>query len=200
MKLNLGCGFRKQPGYINIDLDPLCRPDQVLNLEETPWPFEDNSVDEILADHTLEHIGATPSVWLAIWKEIWRVCKPDAQVIIAVPHPRHDNFITDPTHVRPVMPGTIAMLDQTRNIRDFENGGQETKLGLMNGVDLDLQEVAFELNEPWASAQAQQRISKDDLQRDLAVLNNVCVQIRMRVRIVKPQRGADWIQAKLAHD
>ena len=44
MKLNIGSGFRKMDGYINVDNFEECKPDVLMNLEETPWSFESNSV------------------------------------------------------------------------------------------------------------------------------------------------------------
>ena len=195
MKLNLGCGFNKRAGYINVDADSLCQPDVVHDLEFTPWPFEDNTFDEIAAIHTLEHLGGSSKIWLQIWKEIWRVSKPGAVMEIAVPHPRHDNFLIDPTHVRPIFPETIAMFDQMRNIRDFESGGHETKLGLMNEIDLEVKEAGYDLQEPWSSAIQSAQIPREKIQEDLRLLNNVCFQIRMQVQIIKPCRGDDWVKA-----
>lgn len=194
MKLNLGCGHRKKDGYLNIDRDPLCKPDRVVDLETTPWPFEQDTFTEIVADHVLEHLGESTSTWLKIWQEIWRVSRDGAVIHITVPHPRHDNFMVDPTHVRPIFPGTIAMFDQTRNIRDHENDGQETKLGLMCGIDLELTDVQWDLCEPWASAHRDGKISVQELTRDLTILNNVCLQIRMQARIIKPPRGLEWLR------
>jgi len=194
MKINLGCGYQKMAGYLNVDNDPACRPDQLVDLEKIPWPFADNSVQEILAAHVIEHLGQTPQMWMEIWKELWRVSANGCLVKITVPHPRHDNFLADPTHVRPILPDTIAMFDQSRNIRMYENGGLESKLGLRTGVDLEIEEVRFDLNEPWASAQAEKKMSHDELHRDLAILNNVCFQIHIVARIVKPARGTEWLK------
>ena len=47
MKLNLGCGYNKYPGYVNVDHDANCSPDIVADLEGR-LPFDDSSVDEII--------------------------------------------------------------------------------------------------------------------------------------------------------
>ncbi|HEV7393411.1 MAG TPA: methyltransferase domain-containing protein, partial [Burkholderiales bacterium] len=96
MKLNLGCGYNKLEGYINVDSQPACAPDKVVDLEHFPWPFPDNSVDKIMMTHVLEHLGADKQTFFGIIKELYRVCKPAATVHIIVPHPRHDTFIGDP--------------------------------------------------------------------------------------------------------
>ena len=76
-------------------------PEIVQDLEIFPWPWPDNSADEILLCHVLEHLGQTPDLFLKIMQELYRVCKPNATVTIMVPDPRHDFFLNDPTHVRP---------------------------------------------------------------------------------------------------
>src|SRR4051812_34057053 len=104
MKLNLGCGNTKLDGFVNCDMQASCNPDRIVDLEVLPWPFADNCADEVVLSHVLEHLGESAKVYLAVIKELYRICAPDAVVRIAVPHPRHDDFLTDPTHVRPVLP------------------------------------------------------------------------------------------------
>ena len=54
MKINLGCGDKKMSGYVNVDV---CGdPDLRFDLSHFPWPFEDNSVDEVFSEHFLEHV------------------------------------------------------------------------------------------------------------------------------------------------
>ena len=88
MQLNLGCGHDKRDGFVNVDKQKECGPDLVVDLEQLPWPWETSSVDEIVLKHALEHLGRDPDTYLAIVKEIWRVCKPDAMITIVVPHAR----------------------------------------------------------------------------------------------------------------
>jgi predicted SAM-dependent methyltransferase len=193
MKLNMGCGFKKLEGYLNVDREELVQPDLVADLEKTPWRWPDNTFSEVLAVHVLEHMGATTEAWLSIIREIWRVCAPDAVLRVVVPHPRNDNFLHDPTHVRIITPIGLAMFDQTRNISDFELGGSETKLGLFCGVDFSLEEVYYDLEEPWQSRMRSGQVSSEQMNIELRERNNVCSQIRMVVRVKKPQRGAAWM-------
>lgn len=138
LKLNLGCGYKKMEGFVNVDEDERCHPDVVHDISVTPWPFEDDSVDEIALIHVLEHVAPNPKDYLAFWKEMYRVCANDAEITIEVPYWRHDNFFHDPTHVRPITPIGIAMFDQMRNQNAIANNDGESKLGLRISVDFEL--------------------------------------------------------------
>ena len=104
MKLNLGSGLKRYDGYLNVDYDPLVNPDYIVDIEKGDLPFEDNSVDAVIAHHILEHIGEN---FLHFMQELYRVCKDGAIIDIEVPHHRHENFFGDPTHKRPI---TVEML------------------------------------------------------------------------------------------
>ena len=79
--LNLGCGFQHKKGFINVDAYEVCKPDMVWNLNDQPWPWEDNSIDHILMAHVLEH---TENWWGCI-KEVSRVLKVGGLADIRVP-------------------------------------------------------------------------------------------------------------------
>ncbi|MCC7500441.1 hypothetical protein IT396_01405 [Candidatus Nomurabacteria bacterium] len=196
--LNLGCGFKKYPGYINVDSAPECQPDVVWDLEKTPWPWEDSSVDEVKLEHTLEHLGETTAAYLNIWKELYRICKNGAVIDITVPHWNHENFAHDPTHKRPITPVGIAMFDQARNIQMAEQGIRETKLGLFTGVDIDLQQkdVNYSYTQKIATEVEAGRLTMNDLEHLQQHQNNICVEITMKPRVVKPARGAAWLAAQ----
>ena len=54
--LDLGCGNRKKPGAIGVDINPNAQADIIHDLNKFPYPFEDSTFDEIYADNTIEHL------------------------------------------------------------------------------------------------------------------------------------------------
>jgi hypothetical protein len=194
--LNLGCGFKKYPGYINVDSAAECMPDQVWDLEKTPWPWPDSSVDGIRLEHTLEHLGETTEAYLAIWKEMWRICKDGAVIDITVPHWNHENFHHDPTHKRPITPIGVAMFDQARNVDMVRQEIRETKLGLFTGVDISLaaEDIVYGYHPKVAQQVNDGTLSHADLAHLMEHQNNICVEITMKPRVVKPARGTAWLK------
>lgn len=96
MKLNLGCGYRKLGGYVNIDIREKFNPDLCLNIEEG-LPYEDNSVSEIRADDCLEHIHQPKVIF--VMEEIWRVLKNGGKFFVQTPSTCGRGAFQDPTHV-----------------------------------------------------------------------------------------------------
>lgn len=185
LRLNLGCGTRKREGYLNVDKMAECAPDVVLDMERVPWPWPDNSVEDVLLIHVLEHIGRDADTFLGVMKELYRVCRHDACINIVVPHPRHDHFLGDPTHVRAIIPEGLALLDQRLNRQWQELGAANTPLGLYLGVDFELTLAEYDFDEPWKGSIERKEISLDEAMTAQARYNNVVSQIRMTLRVRK---------------
>lgn len=83
IRLNIGCGHNRIEGYINIDILNLPNVDQVLDIRHTLLPFGDNSIDEILLFHTIEHIEE--KYHKDIFKEFHRVLEPEGSLFISYP-------------------------------------------------------------------------------------------------------------------
>ena len=96
MKLNLGAGGDIKDGWINHDLAYIPGIDVVHDLNKYPWPWPDNSVDEIKIHDVLEHLND----FILAMEEIWRVLKPGGMVYISVPYYNSWSFAADPTHKR----------------------------------------------------------------------------------------------------
>ncbi|PGT95614.1 methyltransferase domain-containing protein, partial [Bacillus cereus] len=61
-----------------------------------PLPFDDNSIDEFLAVHLLEHIQRP----LDLMEELHRIAKQNAIMVCNVPYGSSDDAFEDPTHIR----------------------------------------------------------------------------------------------------
>ena len=94
LKVDLGCGDKKVPGTVGVDIEKLPGVDIICNLERLPWPFKDSSFEEIYCSHLLEHFFDT----VKIMEEIYRIAKNNALVNIIVPHVSYEGAFRDPTH------------------------------------------------------------------------------------------------------
>jgi len=94
--LNLGAGNRIIEGAINHDLQRY-RPeiDVAWDLNELPWPWEDESFDKILAIAVLEHLRLN---LVESMNECWRLLRPGGVLYAKLPHWQADGSYIDPTH------------------------------------------------------------------------------------------------------
>jgi SAM-dependent methyltransferase len=97
-----------------LDFDDSCNPDVVHDLEQLPYPFEDNSFDEIHAYEVLEHIGDQGD-WKKLFdqfSEIFRILKPGGFLYAMVPMWNSIWAFGDPSHRRVISKATLAFLSQ----------------------------------------------------------------------------------------
>jgi hypothetical protein len=181
MKLNMGCGHNKMPGYVNVDVSSACAPDIVCDLETLPWPWDDDSADAVCFNHSLEHLGQSPHDFLGMMKELYRVCRNGAVIEINVPHPRHDNFINDPTHVRVITPDLLSLFDRKRNDEWQRAGVANTPLAHYLDVDFSVERVQIVLSEPYHTQYNERQLPDEALQSMLRDLNNVASEYRIEM-------------------
>lgn len=191
-KLNMGCGFKKLDDHWNVDIESKCNPDQVLDLEVTPWPYEDNFFDKINADNVLEHLGQNPKIFTNIIKEMYRVSKDGAEWYIEVPHHRSDLFWDDYTHVRPLSAKTFMMFDQKYNFESIARKNSDSTFGLYHNVDLEVYDTNYQLVEYWIQQSNEGMIAPVQLNTNLNTLANVCQAVEIFIKVHKPGRFEEW--------
>lgn len=185
VKLNLGCGFDKREGWLNVDNFAACAPDQVLDIEATPWALETDAFDHVLMKHVLEHVGAEFSVFSAVMRELYRVTAPGGIVEIHVPHVRHDSFWSDPTHVRAFTPLSFLMMSKRQNRVWMESGANYTMLAFLMEVDFEVETVVQTYEEQWQARLDAGEITRDELRNEAQRSWNVARELQVRLRAVK---------------
>jgi hypothetical protein len=106
IRLDIACGANKNRGFVGLDIRPLPGVDIVCDVNQHPWPLEDECCIQAMASHLLEHIpgvaidnGHTRFPFIEFMDEVWRILRPGCEFYIVVPHGNSQGFMQDPTHV-----------------------------------------------------------------------------------------------------
>jgi SAM-dependent methyltransferase len=91
IKLNLGCCDKHLEGFCNVDRTPPA--DMIADLEHR-WPWDDETVEEIVADDIFEHLPDK----IHTMNEAWRVLKDGGLLKFRVPTTDGRGAFQDPTH------------------------------------------------------------------------------------------------------
>lgn len=105
-------GDNKWSNLYTLDSNEACNPDFLHDLEEFPYPFADDSFNEIHAYEVLEHTGAQGD-WKFFFKqfdELWRILKPDGFLMASVPMWDSQWAWGDPGHKRVITEGSLIFL------------------------------------------------------------------------------------------
>lgn len=194
IKLNLGCGKNILPasdGWVNIDhvggpgVDLVALLDNaIIHFHPGPGfpltgpvvpkeglPYENNSVDEFLMSHVLEHIKSP----LTLMQELYRIAKPDAELLVRVPYGSSNDAYEDPTHVRQYFTGSFGYFSQPLYWRaDYGYRG-----------DWQAEQISLALNESRYG-----KVSKQQAMGEIMGYRNVVLEMVCRMRAVKPMREA----------
>jgi protein O-GlcNAc transferase len=173
-RLNVGCGRNIMEGWLNLDFMPIEGVDIISDLDkcaEIPLPLEDNAIDEFLLSHVIEHIKSP----LPLMQELWRIAKPDAQLVMKVPHGASDDAWEDPTHVRSYYTDSFGYFSQPFYWRaDYGYRG-----------DWRCDSITFVV-----SAQANQGLEGSEILQKINTQRNVVHEMIAQFTCIKPTRLA----------
>jgi hypothetical protein len=140
LRLDLACGKCCQKDFEGVDIVAGKGVKHVVNLFKFPWPWADNSVDEIYCSHFIEHIpmvyigkGLGPGVlgnfcecpqvikavpddsndqdlFFAFFDECWRILRHEGKMTVLCPSATSDRAFQDPTHRRFIVAETFSYL------------------------------------------------------------------------------------------
>lgn len=181
MKVNLGSGIKRFPGFVNLDVDPSCKPDYVCDMNKDALPFEDDTVEYMLAHHVFEHIG---DGFFNLLKQIYRVCKHEAIIDVHVPHPRHDYFLGDLSHVRPITIENMRPLSKKFcDTQSYINSSWSGFANVLN-VDFEIFEHEYLLDDTFKQVIAN---VEDAAQIDwmARAMNNTITEIHFKMMVIK---------------
>jgi hypothetical protein len=130
-------------------------------------------------------LGETVSAFFGIMRELYRICRAGAEVHITVPHPRHDDFITDPTHVRAITPQTLDLFSKSKNHEWIKNKHANSPLGLYLDVDFEVANSNYILDPVWADKLNSKEITDVQIDQAFRNFNNVVKEIKIVLKVVK---------------
>lgn len=131
IKLDLACGNNKiGEDWVGIDIAETPSVNIVHDLNKYPWPFEDNSVDEIYCANYIEHIphdvqnGNKLDGLIQFMNETHRILKPEGKMTLVAPYYTSIRAYGDPTHVRSICDWTFLYYNaQWRKENKLEHMG-----------------------------------------------------------------------------
>ena len=188
-RINLGCGLKKIEGFVNVDASPTVKPDQVVDLNQFPWPFKDNEFDHIVAKDILEHLGETSKDFIKVISEMYRISHNGAIWEVESPHWRCDTAIDDPDHKRLITMGMFNLFNKRMLIEKLQSGGSDSPLAFEHDVDIEICDMQFEYTKPWAERLKARKITEDELTYALNHFNNVALSAKYLIQVHKPGRN-----------
>ena len=81
MRIHVGCGQVYKKGYVNIDIFDTTVADRIMSAYHLEFP--DDSASQVECMHTIEHLGATKSIYALA--EFFRVLKPGGVLLLETP-------------------------------------------------------------------------------------------------------------------
>lgn len=171
-RLNLGCGRKILEGWINLDCVTMEGVDVVADLDKCsviPLPFKNNSIDEFLGSHVLEHLENP----LDLMQDLHRIAKKNAIATFSLPYGSSDDAYEDPTHKKLYFINSFGYFSQPfywKADYGYRGDWQPERITLV------VEETRFAGK------------SSEEIMRDIMTCRNVVIEMVAELRAIKPIR------------
>src|SRR5207247_2730434 len=110
MIIDIGCGTKKLDGAFGLDRRKERGVDVICDFEHAV-PLKTNAIDVVYMSHIMEHIKDL----IPFMEEVYRVCRPGAEIRVIVPYYTSRGAFRDPTHVRFIAEDTFQYFEPPTN-------------------------------------------------------------------------------------
>lgn len=179
MELLLGAGTRRNKVVVvqgaplewtnltTLDFNDDHKPDVVHDLNVFPYPFADNSFDEVHAYEVLEHLGQQGDFkrFFQDFSEIWRILKPDGVLCGTSPAWCSAWAWGDPGHTRVISMQSFIYLRQP----EYDQVGRTPMTDYRFCYEADFDVVAAEITESGTFKYALRAIKPSRIKRRINV-------------------------------
>lgn len=193
-KLNLGSRHKKLDGYINVDSNPIYKPDQLIDLSKTPWPYKDNEFIHIVSVNTLNNIAKDPKNLLEIFKEMYRISENGALWEIQFNHYTnyleydfYENFKISLAH--------FYNLNQKDMLNRIKENFTYNLIPFEEGIDVEILDVVNDYHKEINQALKNNSISITQITQNAVHMNNVILKTRILMEVHKPGR-IDYVEVE----
>jgi hypothetical protein len=146
-KLNIGCGYDKRVGYLNVDMDPACNPDLLITDNDfSSLPRQ--HFDEVFAHDVLEHIRrAETGAALVEWADLLQVggslvVQTSSILGVAQLLEKHQNYVDQANF-------TIYLFGNQAHPGDFHYTGFTEATLKIHLIAAGLEIEEFEVRDAW---------------------------------------------------
>lgn len=106
-KINVGCGMDYRAGWLNVDISPDSKADEIIDIGCDVLPVENGEAELVYCSGVLEQI-LTNNELIHAMNEMWRVLRKGGMLEIVVPNAEHSIAFQDPHDCRKFTPKTFA--------------------------------------------------------------------------------------------
>jgi hypothetical protein len=181
INLNVGGGYKRYPNFVNLDSDPLTKPEYLIDAGTDTWPIPDNSVKAVKCYHVMEHIEGVG--YFKFMQELYRVCADGALIEVQVPHHRSETQYGDPSHVRFVTLESLRQFSKKRNLWHTEHWKSSSGFGIKLDVDFEIVSYDLLVNARWE--ERFKSMSQDEIMEVSCNFNNVYDELHVVLQVVK---------------